>query len=349
MIRATTQSLLCCWSLLIPALPVAAATVDGIEDAFPSTELPATAALPAKEALTTELPATEPPVLDPVALESARAKVAALGATSGPALSEAYLGLATTMQSMALHTEAVEAFGNSLQALRISEGLQNLRQLPILQGQLASLQALENWEAVDATHHLIFHITQKTLAAGAETRLAALMALAQWKARLSTDQLLSSFQDSAIEAVNLYENEIVAIVAAAPYASKNIQLGNLYLALAEIELVQAKSTFSKPLTAFDSGQQRSVSKLECQILRMPNGASSQVCTNVEVPNMEYYLAPNRAKNREILNHLEKMKEVVLEAYNVVQTESPTSAQRVHILTEVQRLTTLHNEFVNAPE
>ncbi len=280
-----------------------------------------------------------------VAYESAIAVLETNPGQSGAGLSEAYFGLGNTLQTLEEPEEAVEAFGNAMQALRISNGLTDLQQLPILEAQLLSLEAQENWEEVDATRHLTYYIAMKMLPPGDALRYEALLDLARWKSKAAQEVLLPEYLATHNDSAILYINEIKLVEGIDYYEGKNIQLGQMYLELAAVELQEARNKFDLPLSAYQTTGQRSISRIECVLVRTRDGGAMQVCNNIETPNMEFYIGPSIKKNQEISGHLNKMKDGVLQAFDLLQKESVEIEQRDVLLAEMHRLTTLYNEFM----
>lgn len=279
---------------------------------------------------------------DIVALENSQG---AYGADIG----EIYLDYGNTLQGLGRNTEAAQAFGKALQAVRVSNGLNDLQQLVILQKLQESNDSLQNWEDVDINAHLMFHITKNNYQAGHEKRVQALQNLSRWKMEDASKALTASSNASAPEALGLFKDEISLLESTEEIAGKNIQLASMYLGRAEIDLWLADRTNSMALNEFQTGNtQRTITTTQCHMVRARDGSLVQICNTVEMPDLNYYLEPAAMKSMEVRNILDDMKGSVLEAYRVLQTETATDrqAEKDALLAEVASLTEEYNGFVN---
>ncbi|MES2604986.1 MAG: hypothetical protein V4603_08615 [Pseudomonadota bacterium] len=279
------------------------------------------------------------------ALETAIAKLETNSDLYNSELSEAWLSLGNNLRTLGMHEEATEILGKALQAVRVSSGLHDLQQLPILQQQLQSWLTLENWEEVDATSHLIYYITTKSLPPGAQPRFDALQQLAQWESRATREQLLPAVRQTELLAARLYSKEIQAIKNAAPYEERDTQLATLNLDLAAVELQLTRQIFDTPLMAYENTQQRTNSRLVCTTFRFPNGSVSQTCTNEETPNMAYYFEADNKKDQALNLHFGNMQAAMAETLLLLQADTIGSPAREELMTRMLELSTQYNEFM----
>jgi len=284
-------------------------------------------AQPAAHSLAAEADAVTPPAAtgteDALALKASyQQRVAELQAGNdqgGAILSEAWLGLGTALQALDDDEEAIAAFGEALQALRIANGLHDAAQLPVLQRQLQSQEKLQNWEAVDATLHLMHYIATRQYPPGAAQRFDAVLALAHWKQRATEEKLLSENLDPAAEASMLYANEIKHLQALPAASATNLQLATLHLDLATVEFLLARTKWAQPLAAYGMTGPSTVQQQQCQTVRLADGRTSSFCTVQEVPNINYYQGPTSNKNLDVGGHLVTMEHSVMEAYKVLRS------------------------------
>ncbi len=258
-------------------------------------------------------------------------------------LSEAWLGLGTALQTLEQHEEAIEALGNGMQALRISNGLVDPQQIPLLQQQLASYEALQQWEALDAAYHLINYIAQKQYSAGAQPRFDALLQLGRWKLKAASEHLLAGALDEAAVAAELYRKEIGHLQTTG--TDNKTQLATYCLELAAAEYIQVEAINQQPLSNFETSTRSSTTQMQCQAVRLADGRVSQICTTVEVPNMNGYLLSSQRKGQELSMHLEAMRAAVMDGYYALQDASVAPEQRNTLLPEMQRLTGEYNKFM----
>lgn len=321
--------------LTLLGMPYAAALAG---EADPGTTLAAEFVPPSRNEAVTQA------LSDKDALEQVIRQLETTQGAYGAELSEAYFQLGTTERALENYEEAVQAFGQALQILRTGYGLLDLRQLPILEELLATSQTLEDWQEVDSLHHLMHFITSRNPETETEVRFQSLVQLGRWKVQAEVDGLLPEKADSVKEALQLYDNEIGKLEASATYQGRNIHLATLYLDLAAVEFTQAKAKYAMPITEFGMGGQSSISTVNCIAFTGRDGRTVQSCTSVEVPNPSYYMEPSNKKNMQIRQHLDEMKNDVLEAYRTLQNEPEGTNQRAALLAEVQRLTREYNDF-----
>jgi tetratricopeptide (TPR) repeat protein len=261
-------------------------------------------------------------------------------------LSEAYLSLGATLQTLEQHEQALEALGKAMQALRISNGLYDTQQIPVLQQQMASHTALQQWEELDAAYHLVNYIAQKQFKVGDRQRFDALVQLGRWKMKAAVERLLTGNTDEAAVAAELYRKEISRLAAAGASADSKLQLATLYFDLAAAEFQQVQTINQLPLAAWESSSRSTTTQMQCVPVRLPDGRVSQVCTAVEVPNVSDYLISSQRKGQELGMHLEAMRTAVMDGYYALQDTGIAGEQRNQLLPEMQRLTSEYNEFIN---
>lgn len=267
----------------------------------------------------------------------------------GEELAEAYVGLGATLRALDQDEAAAEALGKALQALRIGYGLNDVRQLPILHALRNTNERLARWEEVNSATHLIFTIAKHSPATDEQLRIAALLDLGQWLRKADAENLLPNFEANTKQVSELYGFEIARLEALPSYAGRNVHLASLYLDLATTELGEAKRKYEMPISEFQTpaaGEQRTVVTQQCFTATDRNGRPMQACNQpLEVPNLNYYLAPNAQKNSEIREHLVLDFNQVLAAFRTLQDEPAPGAQQETLLTEVRRLTDEYNEFI----
>ncbi|MES2604695.1 MAG: tetratricopeptide repeat protein [Pseudomonadota bacterium] len=264
-------------------------------------------------------------------------------------LSEAYYGLGISLQTLERHEEAVAAFDKALQAVKEEKGLYDLAQLPMLQAQLDSQQALQAWEAVDAGRHLAHLITVKKPAASIEQRYQTLRELGLWKLKSADEELLPNSLADAKEAAQLYRHELERPTDRAEYQRSPLSMANLYLDLAAIEFLLASKKLALPLSAYVTGGQRTITQMYCETIATPDGRGRQVCRNIQMPNLDYFMSLTDRKYEQIWDHLDAMEEAVLEAYKVLlpAVETERRDEALQLLSEVHRMTSASNDFVAA--
>jgi tetratricopeptide (TPR) repeat protein len=262
-------------------------------------------------------------------------------------LSEAYAGLGNSLQTLEQHADAIAAYDQALQLLRENKGLYTLDQLPVLQARLESSQALANWQEVDAGRQLAWLITMKNPDTSSELRYQTLRELGLWKLRAAEEDLLPNSLEDAREMSELYRQQLAQPDLRAAYQGRALSLANVYLDLAALEFLQAKQQLELPLSSFGVNGQRTVSEMFCESIPTPDGRMRQVCRNVQVPNMDYFMSLSDRRYGATWDHLNAMEDAVLEAWKVLLPEVETQNRdaALTLLTEVHRLTDTFNDFV----
>ncbi len=101
------------------------------------------------------------------------------GAYAG-GLSESLLSLALSLQSQGRHAEAIKLFRRGIHLTRINEGLYCPQQIPLLQGEIASYVAAENYALADERQHYLYRVQMRALGSG-DALAEALMQHGKWQ------------------------------------------------------------------------------------------------------------------------------------------------------------------------
>ena len=102
------------------------------------------------------------------------------GGAYAPELSEPLLSLALTLQSQGRHTQAIALFRRGIHLTRVNEGLYCAQQAPLLQGEIASHLATQDYAMVDERQDYLYRVQMRSSAAG-DGLTDALMQQAQWQ------------------------------------------------------------------------------------------------------------------------------------------------------------------------
>jgi hypothetical protein len=102
------------------------------------------------------------------------------GGAYAPELSEPLLSLALTLQSQGRHTQAIALFRRGIHLTRVNEGLYCAQQVPLLQGEIASHLATQDYAMVDERQDYLYRVQMRSSAAG-DGLTDALMQQAQWQ------------------------------------------------------------------------------------------------------------------------------------------------------------------------
>ena len=95
-------------------------------------------------------------------------------------LPESLLGLALTLQSQGRHAEAIALFRRGIHLTRVNEGLYCAQQVPLLQGEIASHLAIQDYAMADERQDYLYRVQMRSSATG-DALTDALMQQAQWQ------------------------------------------------------------------------------------------------------------------------------------------------------------------------
>lgn len=98
----------------------------------------------------------------------------------GRSLSEPMLGLAQTLQSQGRHEEAIKIFKRGVHLTRINEGLYCEQQIPLLQGEITSHKAMQNYADADERQNYLYRVQVKSIGSS-EALVTAFMQQARWQ------------------------------------------------------------------------------------------------------------------------------------------------------------------------
>jgi len=146
-------------TLLLTTLPAPAMAADG-EQAAP--------------ALVVESPADER------AFQNAIQQIESSEGAYAGALPESLFSLAQKLQAQGRHDDAVKAFRRAVHLTRINEGLYCTQQIPLLQGEITSHRAAQNYAAAEERQNYLYRVQTRSLGSS-EALVKAYMEQARWQ------------------------------------------------------------------------------------------------------------------------------------------------------------------------
>ncbi|MDZ7783015.1 MAG: hypothetical protein U5K56_08845 [Halioglobus sp.] len=101
----------------------------------------------------------------------------------GTELSESLLGLGMALQAEERHAEAVALFKRGVHLARINDGLYSKQQIPLLQAEIASHIAIDNYEQADKRQRYLYRVQTSGMDSGmeGESLTEAFMQHASWQ------------------------------------------------------------------------------------------------------------------------------------------------------------------------
>jgi tetratricopeptide (TPR) repeat protein len=288
----------------------------------------------------------EPEMLaDQQRLEARISELEALNGAYGDELSEAYLGLGNNLLGQQQYEEAIAVFDNALQLARIRDGLNSIRQLPVLVALIDASLDINDWQTTNDYVHLYWQIAKHNFPPGRNERIVALKQLSIWQEQAASEKLLDIMLSDLRNSAMLYQAEINALTASGDQASYTRQLADLQLGYASLQYQLANMTIQRPLEDYQDGMRRTVEQEQCRIIFLPNGRTTSVCSMVQVPNIEYYVGQSARRDREIFSYLGNMEQAVQEAYVLMQQIGDPVEEDLDMLVRIRELTEQHNGFI----
>ncbi|MEM1111459.1 MAG: hypothetical protein AAGI11_06085 [Pseudomonadota bacterium] len=118
-----------------------------------------------------------------------------------PFLSEQLLSLAESLQRDGRHQDAIKAYKRGSHLARINGGLYTSEQIPLLQGEIRSHLALQNYEDADERQSYLYRVQKRSLDSG-ELLVRSLMEQARWHERAYH---LSLGEDAYVRLLNMWD------------------------------------------------------------------------------------------------------------------------------------------------
>lgn len=112
--------------------------------------------------------------------EQAISDIESAGGAFAPAISEQVLGLARLLQAQGRHPEAADILKRGIHVARVNHGLYGAEQIPLLRAQIASLQAMQEYAAVDERQRYLYRVERQALGSGLAS-VNALMRQGEWQ------------------------------------------------------------------------------------------------------------------------------------------------------------------------
>ena len=136
-------------------------------------------------------------------------------------LSESLLSLALTLQAQGRHDEAIKLFKRGVHLTRINEGLYCPQQIPLLQAEIASHKASQNYMQVDERQNYLYRVQTKSMA-GSEAMAQAFMDQARWQYDAYQLHLVEGDYNRLIQMLELYRMAFRDVIAREGEQSPNL-------------------------------------------------------------------------------------------------------------------------------
>ncbi len=127
-------------------------------------------------------------------------------------LSESLLSLALTLQAQGRHAEAITLFRRGTHLSRVNEGLYCLQQIPLLQGEIASHLAAQDYALADERQRYLYRVQMRALGSG-DALAEALMQQGKWQYDAYQLGLGTQGYTHLMEMWNLYQQALQDVSA----------------------------------------------------------------------------------------------------------------------------------------
>ena len=253
--------------------------------------------------------------------------VANLDGSYSPSSTELLHTLARTYAELGDAPEAAHYYQESLQSLRINEGLASQSQLEILDPYNEVLYRLQDWERLDNNYHLALDISTRLYGRRDPRTQAAARTLASWKIRaFQTNAWRPKGDRSVQEAAEIYRRLLSELPETAEYSALRAD----YLAARGLaHFFAARHVANTPVEQFQRLAPQTSSYQQCVPLVLSvDGAqpSASACQANQISDPEYFAAQQREKNNTVRRHLGNMRQSFTEAIDAVQNDPNASLE-----------------------
>lgn len=258
-------------------------------------------------------------------VEQYEAQIEQLGGSYDQSSFELLRSMADIYIQLERYDDAVSAFRESLQALRINEGLASESQLTVLEEFNRLLFDLEQWDELDTNYHLATDMNARLYGFNDNRYAEAATSLASWKIRAYQTGVYEPKGDrSIVEAARVYGTLLRHLppeLAAARQVDFLSAQGLAYF-------YAARYTANMPINEFQGAPGQNVA-LTCvpTIMAIDGGATPSVSAcQANQADPEYFASKQREKNNQVRGHLGNMRQSFQEAIEALETNPSVSVR-----------------------
>ena len=246
-------------------------------------------------------------------------QVASLNGTYDRSSIEIFSALAEAYLDMGRFDDAQFAYGEALQAIRISEGLASEAQLALINEMNVLLFEQQQWEDLDTNFHLAADIALRIYGFNDTRYTTAAKALAGWKIRAYQTGVYQGKGDRSIQqAAEIYRKFTDRLSSSEPDYEQ--LLANYLSARGLAYYLSAQHVANTPIEQFEGRPHnnfyQSCTPLE---LSIDGGlpASSSSCQASQMGDPNYFASRQRDKNNTVRRHLGNMRQSFQEAIDAI--------------------------------
>ena len=246
-----------------------------------------------------------------------------LGGVYSRVTTELNLSLADAYLELDDFDRALEAYGEALQSVRISNGLYSEEQLPLLELFATGSMRAQDWEKTENNLHLAYSLAKQLYEADDPRYSETASRYADWKVRAYQGSLLSPRERNPLnESIEIYDS----IVASLSHDSENYhnELINILSAKGLAHYYSALYVDDAELEDFSRIGAATVNQRICRSRpRTINGVTTYVtvCNDERAPNPDYFESRNRAKSRQLESNLRYMRESYQQIVEILSEEA----------------------------
>ncbi|MCW8125139.1 hypothetical protein [Microbulbifer halophilus] len=123
----------------------------------------------------------------------------------GAGIDEQLLGLATALQDVGAHKEAISEFRRAMLITRVNEGLYSLSQTPMIERMIESQIALNQWEDANDNQKYLYWLHARNYGEKDPRMLPVINDLSRWHLQSYVEEKGATLFEHLISATNLYE------------------------------------------------------------------------------------------------------------------------------------------------
>ena len=222
-----------------------------------------------------------------------------------PQLSEQLLGLGLLYKTQGQYDEAAKVLERALHIKRVTEGVENLTQLPVLNALIDVNTAAGNWKDLDRNYDLLLQVNQRNLSSGDLSVLTDIERVGHWKLLAYNQNLLKKKGSSLLsDMIKVYKSTIKIIEKSRGENDPLLiePLNNLTLA----HYYMQSDINYRPLGDFQGSGGRDRLVRVCRLTQTRQGVI-QICSMEPVSDPTYYLSRQMDKDISLRSQSDSMR------------------------------------------
>lgn len=255
-------------------------------------------------------------------------ELASLEGSYNQSSAELYRSLGDIYARMGQGEEAIQAYREALQALRIAEGLASENQLSVISKFNGILFEQEAWEELDTNFHLASDMALRLYGAGDTRYVRAASFLASWKIRAYQTGLYRPTGSRSIEeAATIYRR--LAENLSPEESGYNGKLADYLSARGLAYFYSASHVANIPVEEFQGTPANNFYQSCVDTILSADGSaqpSSAACQMNNISDPEFFASKQRDKSNTVRRHLGNMRQSFLEAIEATESNPDASVR-----------------------